>query len=683
MASHDQHPGGVVVASPTSSMDGGRPASIITADSVESAHSTGGTSILSLKAKKLKTKIKRKLHVGHEGEHHEGDEYEDDDDDDGDEEDTHHHHHHHHYDEGVTPSVHDHRTAAQVYAQSHAVAGPHGEVAAGAHTVAGTRTVDANGNVHPDSVSALAQNPDGSVNAVGPSARTRAGSVPASPAGNGRPASVRSSAGSISIPATQSDWKRRAEFQKLFEGKIEEDEHLVSDYTCAWAKDILRHGRLYVGARHMAFSCTIIGLKCSFVLPFADIVRIEKAFTARVIPNAISVTTQQGDNYFLPSFVYRDTSYDLIVDCWKAVNSPAYDAFIASQSADVQTSIDTGAEESPFPTETAAPVTEHTAHAATTCSGDHFKETVLDVRFPSEPEKIFNLVYRDDAFMQKLCEAQKLTEYKAKPWVAGSKPGMEKREYQYTKPLGGSVGPSSAVCYISDEELAKDAEKAFEVQTVTKTPDVPSGGSFEIQTKTCLTWAGGAKGGVRMVVTTKCVWSGRSMIKGIVTSASIAGQREYNKQLAKSVRRHIAAHPSEFGSDDINAPEADDELGTDAPVSDDAAASDGSDAKMLENSTQGLGPLGPLVSTVGRTLRSRDLAITILALSNVVLLFVLLFGELRGGSTVKVTKTLLSPEKEVDALQRLQSMEMAWGEFRKCVDALSTAAAETNALART
>ena len=91
---------------------------------------------------------------------------------------------------------------------------------------------------------------------------------------------------------------------------------------------------------------------------------------------------------------------------------------------------------------------------------------------------------------------------------------MEKREYQYTKPLGGSVGPSSAVCYISDEELAKDAEKAFEVQTVTKTPDVPSGGSFEIQTKTCLTWAGGAKGGVRMVVTTECVWSGRSMIKG-------------------------------------------------------------------------------------------------------------------------------------------------------------------------
>ena len=107
--------------------------------------------------------------------------------------------------------------------------------------------------------------------------------------------------------------------------------------------------------------------------------------------------------------MYRDTSYDLIVDCWKAVNSPAYDAFIASQSADVQTSIDTGAEESPFPTETAAPVTEHTAHAATTCSGDHYKETVLDVRFPSEPEKIFNLVYRDDAFMQKLCEAQKLT----------------------------------------------------------------------------------------------------------------------------------------------------------------------------------------------------------------------------------------------------------------------------------
>lgn len=81
---------------------------------------------------------------------------------------------------------------------------------------------------------------------------------------------------------------------------------------------ILRHGRLYVGAQHLAFICTIIGLKCNVVIAYTDIVSMsvvirspnrlqsliavadcrhhsEKTVTARVIPNAISIKTQQGD----------------------------------------------------------------------------------------------------------------------------------------------------------------------------------------------------------------------------------------------------------------------------------------------------------------------------------------------------------------------------------------------------
>jgi len=91
---------------------------------------------------------------------------------------------------------------------------------------------------------------------------------------------------------------------------------------------------------------------------------------------------------------------------------------------------------------------------------------------------------------------------------------LRKRNYSYVKPLNGSIGPSSAKCVIVEEELAKDQAKAFEVLSITRTPDVPSGGSFSVHTKTCLTWAGGAKGGCRMLVTTECVWTGRSMIKG-------------------------------------------------------------------------------------------------------------------------------------------------------------------------
>ena len=217
---------------------------------------------------------------------------------------------------------------------------------------------------------------------------------------------------------------------------------------------------------------------------------------------------------------------------------------MSDQTVEAQTDIDAGTKESPFPNETSQAVTEHTAHAATDCTGDHLKETVLDVRFPSEPEKIFNLLFHDNAFSESLFADQKLTskrrpyfiyqrgwltklaytDVKMNEWQPAAKAGMKKREISYTKPLSGSVGPSSTTCHIIDEELVKDPETSFEMLSITKTPDVPSGGSFEVQTKTCLTWAGGSKGGVRMVVTTDCIWSGRSMIKGRAPHLANIGQ---------------------------------------------------------------------------------------------------------------------------------------------------------------
>lgn len=49
--------------------------------------------------------------------------------------------------------------------------------------------------------------------------------------------------------------------------------------------------------------------------------------------------------------------------------------------------------------------------------------------------------------------------------------------------------------------------------TTTKTPDVPSGGSFAVKTKTCFTWA--RNNTTRVLVTTAVEWTGRSFIKGM------------------------------------------------------------------------------------------------------------------------------------------------------------------------
>ena len=91
------------------------------------------------------------------------------------------------------------------------------------------------------------------------------------------------------------------------------------------------------------------------------------------------------------------------------------------------------------------------------------------------------------------------------------------REMSYIKPLNGAIGkqskgthkrcmklkpnagPRSTKCLLTDEILRRDLEDFVTQETTTQTPDVPSGSSFCIKTRTCLMWAG--KGQVRMLVT--------------------------------------------------------------------------------------------------------------------------------------------------------------------------------------
>jgi hypothetical protein len=64
------------------------------------------------------------------------------------------------------------------------------------------------------------------------------------------------------------------------------------------------------------------------------------------------------------------------------------------------------------------------------------------------------------------------------------------REMSYIKPLYNPLGPKSTKCLITEEVLFYDLTKSVSVLTTTNTPDVPSGNSFSIKTRTCITFAG-------------------------------------------------------------------------------------------------------------------------------------------------------------------------------------------------
>lgn len=89
---------------------------------------------------------------------------------------------------------------------------------------------------------------------------------------------------------------------------------------------------------------------------------------------------------------------------------------------------------------------------------------------------------------------------------------MLSRSMSYIKPLAGGFGPKQTKCMLTDENLHVDFDDYVSTLTTTRTPDVPSGGSFSVKTRTCLTWAGGNV--TKIYVTCTVEWTGRSMIKG-------------------------------------------------------------------------------------------------------------------------------------------------------------------------
>lgn len=82
----------------------------------------------------------------------------------------------------------------------------------------------------------------------------------------------------------------------------------------------------------------------------------------------------------------------------------------------------------------------------------------------------------------------------------------------YIKPLPGGFGPKQTKCELQDETVHVDFDNYVSMVTTTRTPDVPSGGSFSVKTRTCLMWAGASS--TRVLVTCQVDWTGRSFIKG-------------------------------------------------------------------------------------------------------------------------------------------------------------------------
>ena len=109
----------------------------------------------------------------------------------------------------------------------------------------------------------------------------------------------------------------------------------------------------------------------------------------------------------------------------------------------------------------------------------------------------------------------------------------KERNYTYTKPLSGPIGPKQTKCNIEDKLIEYQPEKFYEVEQTTQTPDVPSGNSFKVKTKIFLSWASNNE--TKIYVVTSIEWSGKSWIKGAIEKGTIEGQKDSMKSMISTI----------------------------------------------------------------------------------------------------------------------------------------------------
>ncbi len=102
--------------------------------------------------------------------------------------------------------------------------------------------------------------------------------------------------------------------RKLF--KLPDDEVLIEEYLCALYKKILLQGRMYPFRNYVCFYSNVFGYQKNKVIPLKDVTIVRRAYTVKVVPNAIEIVCN-GKCEFFTSFIFPDRAYRNITNAWK------------------------------------------------------------------------------------------------------------------------------------------------------------------------------------------------------------------------------------------------------------------------------------------------------------------------------------------------------------------------------
>lgn len=412
--------------------------------------------------------------------------------------------------------------------------------------------------------------------------------------------------------------KRNVEFHQVFRS-LDLTDRLLDDFACALSREILLQGRIYVTEHSVCFNSNLLGWVTSLVVPFEDIIRIDKKSTAGLFPNGISIETKTTKHNFA-SFLSRDATFEFIRTVWLACTGKSTsDLDIQAQDSSISDSIesqkrdrerkissyilsidgddvnndeendliDVDGDSDDSENHENSDVEDRVSVSGTSTKKDslrnekdspgsstlkalkpdsRYQNLGPDAHAPTEVGKaypdseaeievcneiieaplgiVFDILFgsADTSFQRRFLEthdASEIDEYSSFH-PAEDNPSLLERSFTYRRELGYSIGPKWTKCIVREVVEHLNFEDYAVVLNTTATPDVPSGGSFTVNTRYYFTWGPNNTTNLRIAYFVK--WTGRSWIKNVVEKLTLSAQSSVTKDMIEELRKEIDTH---------------------------------------------------------------------------------------------------------------------------------------------
>uniref|UniRef100_A0A672ZK26 VASt domain-containing protein n=1 Tax=Sphaeramia orbicularis TaxID=375764 RepID=A0A672ZK26_9TELE len=376
--------------------------------------------------------------------------------------------------------------------------------------------------------------------------------------------------------------QRNEDFRKIFK-KLPDTERLIVDYSCALQKDILLQGRLYLSENWLCFYSNIFRWETTITILLKDVTSLTKEKTAKLIPNAIQISTD-NEKHFFTSFGARDRSFMMIFRLWQNALmdkslSPKELWHIVHQCYGTELGLTSEDDDYVSPTtehmnEGGDCVPESTNHMlpppTTTLGNLSSLDITNDEELPTDPsnssdtqeesevesfcadlsgrlninatvrmsvDKLYDLLFSADThFIQHLFSQRHFTDLSVGEWQQDSNSGNTSRVLSYTIALNNPLGPKTAPV-VETQILHKSSARGecFVVDSEVITSGIPYQDYFYTVHRYCLTSINKQKSRLRVssdICYRKQPWS---LVKALIEKNTWSGIEEYYRHMENEV----------------------------------------------------------------------------------------------------------------------------------------------------